>query len=172
MLPTSENAYLLGTWVVSVVDTSLTLTRANNGEWEQRGKAQFWLIYAGLRATANTGEGFAPHSHGRGRWFEPSIAHSKKTCKRARNVDTSAIALGLSAATIPSARGMGSIFEPLGDEPLARVYVYLPQPPSTGVHELVRHAGRHHHDLAAAHLDDFVPRLERGAASCTTKTSP
>jgi hypothetical protein len=30
---------------------------------------------------------------------------------------------------IPSARGMGSIFEPLGDELLPRVYVYLPQPP-------------------------------------------
>src|SRR3712207_6148451 len=58
----------------------------------------------------------------------------------------------------------GSIFEPLGDEPVAGVYVNLPQPPGARVHELVRNAGRHHHDMAAAHLDDFVPSRERSGA--------
>src|SRR5829696_6647016 len=54
----------------------------------------------------------------------------------------------------------GSIFEPLGYEPLARVYIYLTQPPGAGVHKLVRHARRHHHDLATPCLDDFVARRE------------
>src|SRR5215213_5625885 len=59
---------------------------------------------------------------------------------------------------------MESIFEPLGNEPLAGVYVYLPQPPCAGVHELVRHAGRHHHDLAATRLDYVFSGSERNAA--------
>ena len=59
---------------------------------------------------------------------------------------------------------MGSVFEPLGDEPLAGVYVYLTQPSGAGVHELVRHAGGHHHHLAAPRLDDFLARGERGGA--------
>jgi hypothetical protein len=48
-------------------------------------------------------------------------------------------------------------FEPLGNEMVAGVYVHLPQPLLTGVHELVRHAGRHHNDLAAPRLDNVVP---------------
>src|SRR5215211_607888 len=40
-------------------------------------------------------------------------------------------------------------FEPLGNEMVAGVYVDLSQPPGAGVDELVRHAGRHHNDLAA-----------------------
>src|SRR5215217_4489391 len=55
---------------------------------------------------------------------------------------------------------MKLIFEPLSDEPLARLYVYLTQPPFARVHELVRHARRHHHDLATSRLDDFVVRRE------------
>ena len=82
--------------------------------------------------------------------------------------DLARVALG----AIPSARGTGSIFEPLGYKPLAGVYVYLPQRPGAGVHELVRHAGRHHHDLPPPRLDDLIPGRERGALPCcTTKTS-
>src|SRR3712207_2670271 len=59
---------------------------------------------------------------------------------------------------------MESIFEPLGNEPLAGVYVYLTQPPCAGVHELVWHAGWHHHDLAAPRLYYVVSGREHGAA--------
>src|SRR5215218_1098778 len=59
---------------------------------------------------------------------------------------------------------MESIFEPLGNETLAGVYVYLPEPPCAGVHEPVRHAGWHHHDLAAIRLDDVISGRERDGA--------
>jgi len=63
-------------------------------------------------------------------------------------------------------------FEPLGNEMVAGVYVHLPQPPGAEVDELVRHAGRHHNDLAAPRLDNVVPGGEgRAVPSCTTKTS-
>jgi hypothetical protein len=48
-------------------------------------------------------------------------------------------------------------FEPLGNEMIAGVYVDLPQPPCAGVDELVRHAGRHHNDLATRHVDNVIP---------------
>ena len=43
---------------------------------------------------------------------------------------------------------------------VAGVYVDLPQPPGAGVDELVRHAGRHHNDLAARRLDNVIPSGE------------
>src|SRR5215211_4143070 len=55
-------------------------------------------------------------------------------------------------------------FEPLSNEMVAGVYVDLPQPPGAGVDELVRHAGRHHNDLAARRLDNVVPAGEGRAA--------
>jgi hypothetical protein len=55
-------------------------------------------------------------------------------------------------------------FEPLGNEMIAGVYVHLPQPPSAGVNELVRHAGRHHNDLPALHLDNVLAGGEGRAA--------
>src|SRR5215216_4602816 len=61
-------------------------------------------------------------------------------------------------------REPGSVFEPLGDEPFARVYVYLPEPSGARVDELVRHVGRHHHYLATARLDGVVSGSERDAA--------
>ena len=39
-------------------------------------------------------------SHGRGRWFEPSIAHSKISCKRKKNTATYICTLELRAATV------------------------------------------------------------------------
>jgi hypothetical protein len=57
-----------------------------------------------------------------------------------------------------------SVFEPLGDEPFARVYVYLPQPARTGVYELVRYAGRHNHDLPALCLDEVISGREGDGA--------
>ena len=65
----------------------------------------------------------------------------------------------------------GSVFEPLGDEPFARVYVYLPEGSVAGVDELVRHAGRHHDYLATARLDDVVLAVNVTLPSCTMKTS-
>jgi hypothetical protein len=70
---------------------------------------------------------------------------------------------GLSRA-IPFPWETGSVFEPLGDEPFARVYVYLPKGSVAGVDELVRDAGRHHDYLATARLDDVVSGRERDAA--------
>src|SRR5215204_6632103 len=55
-------------------------------------------------------------------------------------------------------------FEPLGNEMVAGVYVDLPQPPSAGVDELVRHAGRHHNDLATSRLDNVLAGGEGHAA--------
>src|SRR5215218_1650092 len=55
-------------------------------------------------------------------------------------------------------------FEPLGHEMVAGVYVDLPQPLGAGVNELVRHAGRHHNDLAAPRLDNVLAGGEGRAA--------
>src|SRR5919107_1928162 len=58
----------------------------------------------------------------------------------------------------------GLDLQPLGDEPLARVQVHLTEPPCPRVRELVRHAGRNHHDLATRRLYRLVSCRERNAA--------
>jgi hypothetical protein len=55
-------------------------------------------------------------------------------------------------------------FEPLGNKMIAGVHVDLPHPPGAGVDELVRHSGRHHHDLPAAHLNRLLTGREGGVA--------
>src|SRR3712207_3726453 len=58
----------------------------------------------------------------------------------------------------------GSVFEPFCNEPFASVYVDLAEPTGSRVHELVRHSGRHHHDLAAPRLDNFLAGREGDGA--------
>src|SRR5215210_42617 len=58
----------------------------------------------------------------------------------------------------------GKSFEPFGEKAVAGVYVHLPQPPRPRVHELVRYACRHHHDLPALRLDLLVACREGGGA--------
>jgi hypothetical protein len=59
---------------------------------------------------------------------------------------------------------IGAVFRPFGNELVASVYAWLPRRSSAGVHELVRHADRHHHDLAVTRLDDILSGRERNAA--------
>jgi hypothetical protein len=70
------------------VYTSGTPTRTNVGERLRDTLGANTVICRCFRTSANVRDAMPSHSHGRGRWFETSIAHSGKTplCRKNRTV--------------------------------------------------------------------------------------